>query len=292
MPIYDQGYQRWKGEIQAHPVRWWPITRQGVLQFLPQRKYLMLLGIAWVVMLFRGAQLFTYLRGREVTQRISEAFGGAISFEAGPGFYWNAIEGQMLWIVIFTVMVGSDLIAADRRHKALQLYFSKPITENDYVFGKLGVIGIFLLLVVWIPGLLLWLFGMMLEPTGPYFREVWFVPFALTAWTVVTIGLAGMLMLAMSAIGQRAVFISVSWIIFFGYGPFQLVILLLREITGSALWGLISFNECLKQIGSWWFGVDPPWAFHPVLALLAVGLVVGACYALVRRRIKPVEVVL
>ena len=29
MPIYDQGYQRWTGEIPANPVRWWPITRRA-----------------------------------------------------------------------------------------------------------------------------------------------------------------------------------------------------------------------------------------------------------------------
>lgn len=292
MPIYDQGYRRWTGQIQTHPLRWWPITRQGVLQFLPQRKYLVVMGIAWVVMLFRGARLLTNLRGGEVTRQLGEALGGLVSFDAGPGFYWGAIEGQMLWVVIFTIMVGSDLIAADRRHKALQLYFSKPITANDYIFGKLGVIGAFLALVAWLPSMLLWIFGLMLEPTGPYFSAVWFVPLALTAWSVVMIGVAGMLMLAMSALGQRAVFIAVSWIIFFGYGPFQLVILLLREFTGSPHWGLISFSQCLEQVGSWWFGVETPWDFHPALALLMLAAVVAACYGIVRWRIKPVEVVL
>ncbi len=292
MPIYDQGYQRWKGELAPNPVRWWPITRQGVWQFLPQRKYLLLLGISWVVMLFRGGQLFTYLRGRVVTDRLSEALGGVISFEAGPGFYWGAIEGQMLWVVLFTIMVGSDLIASDRRQKALQLYFSKPITANDYVFGKLGVIATFPIIAVWVPGMLLWIFGLMLEPTGVYFREIWRVPFALTAWSAVLVAVVGMLMLAMSAVGQRAVFIAVSWIIFFGYGPFQLVILLLEGITGNPHWGLISFAGCLSQVGAWWFGAELPWDFHPSLALVVLGLVVAASYALIRSRIKPVEVVL
>jgi len=292
MPIYDQGYRRWDGEIQPAPWRWWPITRQGVLQFLPQRKYLLLLGISWVVMLFRGAQLFTYLRGREVTQRLSEALGGAISFEAGPGFYWNAIDKQMLWVVLFTIMVGADLIASDRRNKALQLYFSKPITPNDYVFGKLGVIAAFQLIALWVPAMLLWLFGLMLEPTGAYLREIWSVPIAITLWSAVVMAVTGMLMLAMSAIGQRSVFISVSWIIFFGWGPFQLVILLLREFTGSQYWGLVSLHESIGQLGHWLFGLDPPWEFHPALSLLMLVAAVGICYGVVRWRIKPVEVVL
>jgi ABC-type transport system involved in multi-copper enzyme maturation permease subunit len=292
MPIYDQGYQRWKGEIAEHPVRWWPITRQGALQFLPQKKYLLLLGFAWVVVLIRGFQLFTYLRGREVTDRLSEALGGAISFDAGPEFYWKAIVGQLLWVVILTVMAGADLIAADRRHKALQLYFSKPITANDYIFGKLGVIAIFPVIAMWVPTMLLWLFGLMLEPSTVYFKEIWFVPLAATLWSAVVVAVAGMLMLAMSSIGQRAVFISVSWIIFFGYGPFQGVILLLEGITGNPHWGLISLESCLKQVGNWWFGLEPPWDFHPLFALFMLVGAVVACYALVRWKIKPVEVVL
>ena len=85
MPIYDQGYQRWQGELAPNPVRWWPITRQGVWQFLPQRKYLLLLGISWVVMLFRGGQLFTYLRGGVVTDRLSEALAASSVSKRGRG---------------------------------------------------------------------------------------------------------------------------------------------------------------------------------------------------------------
>lgn len=292
MPIYDQGYRRWNGEIEARPWRWWPITRQGVMQFLPQRKYLMLLAIAWIVMLFRGGQLFTYLRGRDITELINRQLGNVLNFDAGPAFYWNALDHQMLWVVIFTIMVGADLIAADRRHKALQLYFSKPITANDYIFGKLGVVAAFQLMILWLPAMLLWLFGLMLEPTGIYFRQIWMVPFAITFWCAAVMAVTSMLMLAMSAIGQRTVFISVSWIIFFGFGPFQLVILLLSEFTGSDYWGLISMHECLRQLGTWSFGVDRPWDYPPAVALLILCAVVGACYALVRSRIRPVEVVL
>jgi hypothetical protein len=148
------------------------------------------------------------------------------------------------------------------------------------------------MIALWVPSILLWLFGLMLEPSMPYFREIWWIPFAATVWSVLVVAVAGMLMLAMSAIGQRAVFISVSWIIFFGYGPFQGVILLLEGITGSAHWGLLSLEACLRQVGNWWFGLEPPWDFHPFLALFVLVAAVAACYALVRWRIKPVEVVL
>ncbi len=149
MPIYEQGYQRWSGEMQERPLRWWPIVRQGVLNFLPQRKYLVLLGIAWIAKIFAGASIYGRLKGGDFLEGV---FGQ--NFSTGSPFFWSTMNESMIWVVIFTIMVGSDLIAADRRGRALQLYFSKPITRNDYILGKIGVIATFILVAAWLPTLL------------------------------------------------------------------------------------------------------------------------------------------
>ena len=65
MPIYDQGYERWNGELQKHPARWWPIVRQGILQFAPQRKYLILLGLAAIATLAHPHIVSVYSVGEE-----------------------------------------------------------------------------------------------------------------------------------------------------------------------------------------------------------------------------------
>lgn len=291
MPIYDQGYRRWTGELQQHPWRWWPILRQGVLQFLPQRKYLGLIVMAWIVMIFNGARLFTQLKGAALVDAVRGATGIDLG-DVGPEFFWNALHAQTVWALLFTVMVGSDLVAADRRNKALQLYFSKPITPNDYILGKLGVIAVFLLVSVWLPNLLLWLFGVAMEPTSTYFGAVWWIPFSLTMWCVLQILVMGMLMLAMSALAQRPVFIAVSWFILFGYGPFQGIVLLLRSLSNSDGWSVINLANNLESTGTWWFGLEAPTEVHPIFGTLVLVAAVVGCYALVRRRIEPVEVVL
>lgn len=294
MPIYDQGYRRWDGELLDRPLRWWPILRQGVMQYLPQRKYLVLLGIAWVVMIFQGATLFTHLKGAAIVEAVQNSLGGlGVDLgDAGPGFYWDALQRQIMWALLFTIMVGSDLVAADRRNKALQLYFSKPITPNDYILGKLGVIATFIAISVWVPNLLLWLFGIAMEPTSTYLGGVWFVPLAATLWCALLILMMGMLMLAMSAVAQRPVFIAVSWFILFGYGPFQGIVLVLRELGDSDLWALINMAENLQHTGDWLFVGDTDLGFHPALSLAVVLAAIALCYGVLRRRIEPVEVVL
>lgn len=291
MPIYDQGYRRWTGELQRRPVRWWPILRQGVMQVLPQRKYLSLLAVSWIVMVFNGARLFTQLKGAALVDAVRGATGVDLG-DVGPEFFWNALHSQTVWALLFTVSVGSDLIAADRRNKALQLYFSKPITPNDYILGKLGVIAVFLAVSVWLPSLLLWLFGVAMEPTSAYFQKVWFVPFSLTLWCALQILVMGLLMLAMSAVAQRPVFIAVSWIILFGYGPFQGIVLLLRNLSDSDVWNIINLANNLQSTGAWWFGLEQTSGVHPVWGTLVLLAAVAACYFLIRRKIEPVEVVL
>ncbi len=288
MPIYDQGYQRWDGELQRHPARWWPITREGVMKFLPQRKYLILLGLAWLPMIFHGASLYTRLKGADVL----ESLLGQADFETGAGFFWEALSRQGLWVVVFTVMVGADLIAADRRHRALQLYFSKPITPNDYLLGKLGVIAAFQLLVSWVPMMLLWLFALMLEPTGAYLATIWAVPVGVTLYALLTAFVAGGLMLLMSSIGQRTVYIAGAWLILFAYGPFRFVAEILKALSGNEYFGLLALESDLEQVGAWIFGVEGPHEFHPAFSLLVVAAVVAISYLALRRRIRPVEVVL
>lgn len=288
MPIHDQGYQRWKGEIPERPLRWWPIVRQGVLQVLPQRKYLFLVVLAWLGPLYQGALLFGKLRATDMIEQLLGSGGTNV----GPTFYWSVIDNQGFAVLLFVLLVGSSLIAEDRQYKALQLYFSKPLTPRDYILGKLGIIGSFLVITVWLPIFLLWVFGLMVEPSFEYFREIWFVPLSLTVYTLLLIAVAGLLILALSSVGQKAVFIAGAWIILFGYGPFQLVIALLQELSNNDFWSLISLERDLDHVGEWLFGATSGSDIHPAFSLVFLLAVIVACYSLLQRRIRPVEVVL
>ncbi len=290
MPIYDQGYQRWNGEMAKHPVRWWPILRRGVLEVVKQRKYLMLMLGAWIAPLVKGVELYFKSRANEVG--VGQIL--PVNTDIGMSFFYDVFTSvaSELAVLLFVVLVGSDLIARDRRHNALQMYFSKPLTRNDYIMGKLGVVAAFIVMVVWVPNIILWLFAISLRHGSSYFAAVWAAPFAGTAYTVLLIAVTGLLILALSSIGRRANLIAVSWLIIYGYGPLAGVVELLQGFTGHERWGLIRIKGNLDQVGAWMFGVRLPNDFHPILSTLVLAVVVGGCYWLVRRRIEPVEVVL
>ena len=63
MPIFDQGYQHWSGELSGHAWRWLAITRHGVRVALKNRFLRLLLIIAWMpdVLLRIGERLLTWI---------------------------------------------------------------------------------------------------------------------------------------------------------------------------------------------------------------------------------------
>jgi hypothetical protein len=88
------------------------------------------------------------------------------------------------------------------------------------------------------------------------------------------------------------VFIAVSWLILFGWGPMGFPVMILQALSHRETWGLIHLSGDVEQIGAWLFGVKGPYDFSPVASLVVCLAVVGGCYALLRKKIAPVEVVL
>ena len=295
MPIYDQGYQRWKGELQRYPVRWWPILRHGVLDIVKKRKYLILLLLSWLGPFARGVQLFLQRPARD----LASSLGGNLSipglggiFADGMDFYYQVLQQQSFAVLLFVIFVGSDLVARDRRFNALQIYFSKPLSLNDYILGKLGILGSLVFFLAWLPLILLWLFALSLSLRANYLQDVWMLPLATTLYVLLMIVVMGLLMLALSAIGRRAIFIAVSFIIIFGYGPMQGVTEILKGITGNDYWGLIRISGNLGDVGRWWFGLPNMNDYHPALSLALLAGICALAYQQLRRRIRPIEVVL
>jgi len=295
MPIYDQGYQRWKGELQRYPVRWWPIVRHGVMDIVKQRKYLLLLIFCWLGPFAHGVRLFFARPAQQTMDRLGAqinlpSLGGL--FSDGMEFYYAVLQQQSFAVLIIVLFVGSDLIAQDRRHNALQLYFSKPLTLNDYIFGKLGILAGLIVFVTWMPLMLLWLFALSLSLRADYLASVWTLPLVATAYVALMIGVMGLLILALSSIGRRAIFIAVSFFILFGYGPMQGVTAILSNLTGNDYWNLLQVAGDMGHVGAWWFNANPNDDYHPLLSLIVCAIVAALSYLQLRKRVKPIEVVL
>jgi ABC-type transport system involved in multi-copper enzyme maturation permease subunit len=285
MPIYEQGYTRWEGEIQARPMRFWPILRRGFLAELKRRRTLLLLVLAWSVVLIRGVILYTDLRAGNLLQS-----SGLL--ETGLAFFYKALKGQSVFVILFVLLSGTDLVSKDRRFHALQIYFSRPLTPNDYILGKLGIVSAFVFAVSFLPVLLLWIFAISVSVQQGYFAMVWSAPFLALFYCALWAVLAGLMLLMLSSVAQRSAIIAVSWVLLWGLLVVDGVTRILKALTGWSLWSVVNVDANLRQVGAWIFGADRPLGYHPLLSLLVILAVGTICYLILRRRIRPVEVVL
>ena len=66
--------------------------------------------------------------------------------------YWWQI---WLFVTMVTLGAGAAVIAQDLTHKSFQFYFAKPVTQAQYLMGRIGAVAIWVFLLLAVPGLLL-----------------------------------------------------------------------------------------------------------------------------------------
>jgi ABC-2 type transport system permease protein len=108
--------------------------------------------------------------------------------------------------------VGSDLISQDLRFNALPLYFSRPLRRVDYFFGKLGVIGALLGMVIVVPSLIAYILGILFSLDITIIRDTFPVLLASLAYGVVVVISAGTLILALSSLSRNSRYIALMWV--------------------------------------------------------------------------------
>jgi ABC-2 type transport system permease protein len=244
MPVFDQGYQHWSGELSSPKWRWLAITRRGLKTALQGRPLRMTLILAWLPALI----LVFILCMWGLVERQSALVESVLPFltsllgrpiVAGPRDYrveiWTlCFHYFLLWELWFSMvlvlLVGPNLISQDLRYNALPMYFSRPLRRMDYFLGKLGIIAALLAAIIIVPSLIAYLLGMLFSLDVTIIRDT--LPILLGAVTygfVITIS-AGMLMLALSSISRNSRYIALFWMgIWILSGTVSLVLLKVQE---------------------------------------------------------------
>ncbi len=280
MPIYDQGYRRYLARSPLHRARFWPITREALRLVLVKRAFLGLLALALVPFLFRVGQIY-------IVTRFPEA-GRLLPIDGR--LFGDFLNGQILLMILVSVFGASGLIANDLRSGAILVYLSRPLTQRDYILGKLGVPLALNLAITLGPGLLLYVVGLSLAPEQYLkWQLAWIAP-AIVAQAVVASLAVSLLTLAVSSLSKSARVAGLGFVgLFFGLEMMRLV---LQAGFGRKEAVLLSLRADLQSLGVALFGVADaqlqiPWIW-PVLVLVAACL---GCLAVLRARVRAVEIV-
>jgi len=277
MPIHDQGYRRYAGRRRPAGTAWWVIARQQISTVLSQKRYLILLLLAWVPFVGRVVQIY-------LAANFQQASFLATSAQLFRGF----LDQQGLFV--FLLIVGaSGAIADDRRANALQVYLSKPLTRVEYIAGKLFAPLAFVLGVTLLPALLLLVVHVAFSGSLTFVIQNLYLLPAIVLYSVVLALVGTFTMVALSSLSKSRRFTALTFtgLFFFTTAMYQA----LQRITGSRLWALISPRDMLSEIGDAAFRIPGTRALPLWAALLGVAVIIALSIAVLERRIRGVEVV-
>jgi ABC-type transport system involved in multi-copper enzyme maturation permease subunit len=223
MPIFDQGYQHWKGPLSGHAWRWLAVARHGVRAQLKSRIVRLLLLIGWLpaVALIVVLALWGLLEQR--VGSVLEFLGRLLpaGVVADPQQYRTAVwtvayafffQTELFFSLFLVMAVGPNLISRDLRFNALPLYFSRPLRRIDYFCGKLGVIGFFLAATVLVPAVAAYVLGVAFSLDLGVARDTYRVLLASILYSAVIVISAGTLMLALSSLSRRTIYVGLAWV--------------------------------------------------------------------------------
>ena len=277
MPIHDQGYRRYGGRRRPHGTAWWVIARQQMRTVLSQKRYVILLIIAWIPFVARVVQIY-------LAANFQQAAFLATSAQLFRGF----LDQQGLFV--FLLIVGaSGAIADDRRANALQVYLSKPLTRVEYIAGKLFAPLAFVLGVTLLPALLLLVVHVAFAGSLSFVTQNLYLLPAILLLSITQALVGTFTMLALSSLSKSRRFTALTFtgLFFFTTAMYQALL----RITGSSLWALMSPRDLLSVIGDAAFRIPGPRALPLWAALLGVAVIIASSVLVLERQIRGVEVV-
>ncbi len=283
MPVYDRGYTNWEPSAGRAWPAWWVIAKRGIAEPIKRRWLLVLLLLGFAPAIIKAVFIYIKLKAGDIVDLLG---GDAGSID--PEGFLAFIEGQRFYVFVFLAIVGAGLVAADRRDNGLSLYFSRPLDLNSYIGGKALIVIFYFCLITLFPAYVLCLFSYLIAPEATGLDLLLLTPLRVTAYCLLTGGSLSLVLLAMSSLGTRSIFVMVWWTIMVSGTE---TVGAIAEGLGKGSFQAVNFLGNYHNAGSLLFGCSPRLDVNPWVSLLiVVGWTVAAILVL-RKQIRPVEVV-
>lgn len=280
MPVYDQGYRRYAARAPLRSARFWPITREALRMVLLRRWFLGLLTLPLGVFLFYVGRVYLVTQYPDIGRALP----------ADGRMFAEFLRIETLFAILLSIFGASGLVANDLRTGAILAYLSRPLTRRDYVLGKLLVPLLLNLAMTLVPGLLLYAACLLLAPDTYLRWELARIGPAIVAHACAISLVVSLLALAISALSRSA---RVAGLGLFGVIlATELVRLVLQQGFRQKHAMLLSIPANLRTLAAALYGVTDrqavvAWGW----AALVLALVSFACLAILRSRVRAVEIV-
>ncbi len=208
---------------------------------------------------------------------------------------------QGLLMLIMVGLIVPPLIARDLRSKAILIYFSRPIGRFEYLLGKLAIPATFLFLITALPGLILYLFGILLSPGFFVIADTWDIPFRILIATAVLVIPTSLLALMFSSLTHESRFATFAWFAIWGLGGGAYFVTWATHLKPDELesgrlatlapqWSMLSIFNTVGDVQAWVFGLQPSFAAVAPLVGLLAAISIFSFVILLRRIQAPLNV--
>jgi len=283
VPIYDQSYAHWEGRLEGRLFRWWPITATGIRLVFRSKVFIVVFCLVQIPFVIRLGMIYLY----SLVPALAESREFRAVATVDGSFYHNFFLWGQAGLILICLFAGVGLIARDLKARALEIYFSKPVTLFDYVAGKFGVMLFFLFCVTLFPGLLLFLSDFLLSEAGTFAERAGHLLGIGSVSVIVAVTLSSTV-LAASALCNSVRNAAVLWI------GFHLTLLIAAAILAQVfqifLLQIIDVRYSLESLSEAIFGLekgaaDVPWIF-PLAFVVLLNLL---SWLIIWSRVRGVE---
>ena len=295
MPIHRERYRRREGgadlgpstgpgrseRVEGRGGAWLVIAAHGLRSIVRKRAFLFLMILSWIPVVVRGVQIWAATNVPGMSQI------GMLAVT--PQMFRDFLNQQEPLVFFITVYVGSGLIADDIRANALQLYLSRPITRTQYIAGKAAILMGALAAVTFVPAMLLLLLVPAFAGRMTFLWDNFSLVASISAYSVIQITLSAFLILALSSLSKSRWFVAILYagLAFFTHAVFGV---LGAALPGSAF-SWVSIFANVRQVGDVLFRLPPRHDTHPLISATVIVLIIAASAAVLRQRIRAIEVV-
>ncbi len=286
--LRDVGYRPYEGERLEPKDALWPLFGHALRRAWAHWLVKLALLLGWVptvvMAVYDVLRLFTQ---GAVAQQMA---GAEAAFPHHDDFVFGVLRWQAwLFASLVALGAGAGAVSGDLGSRALVFYLARPVTREQYLLARVGAVGSWCFVLLFVPGGLLVLLAMGLAPPELRGAELsLIVPTA--AFALLVAAVFASVSVGLSALSSSRATTMTAWLLVF-LVP-EVLGALVESITGVPWVRLLSLPTLLVAVGEPLFRLEGApqgiqW-FHalPVLLAASVGGLWGAW-----RRLGQVEVV-
>ena len=283
MAVHKRSYRGYAGEVTPLWSRFLIVTRYAFRNAFNSK-----LLTAYFVLCFIfpvGCAVAIYL---DHNLRFLAMFHEQELFPVDGDFFLMFLGVQSGLAFVLTALIGPGLVSADLANNALPLYFCRPFSRAEYLFGKSAVLIWLLSLITWIPGSVLFVIQASLAAPGWTRSNLW-MERSIFLGSAIEILLFCLLTLALSAWIKRKLAAGAALLgIFFAGSAFGQAI---NAVLGTRNGYLFDLANLIATVESHLFGQHSPTGLPAGNAWLALLAICTFCLYLLERKVRAYEVV-